>query len=407
MNCRHCKNTIKHGFLDLGFAPPSNEYLNEKDLFRVERYFPLRLSVCEKCWLVQTEDYAKADELFDADYAYFSSTSRSWLAHAKQYSEDITNKLNLSGDSFVIEIASNDGYLLKNFVEAGVPCLGIEPTSSTAVAAEKIGIPVLQEFFGERLGARLAQEGRQADLICGNNVYAHVPDINDFTLGLKRALKPDGTITLEFPHLMQMIAQAQFDTAYHEHFSYLSLSTVESIFNTAGLSIWDVEELQTHGGSLRVYGQHIDGGREQTAAVSELLHEEDRFGLRKIETYADFQARADTIKDDLILFLIEQKRTGKKVAGYGAAAKGNTILNYAGIKTDLLPFICDAAASKQGKFMPGSHIPIYPPSALEEYEPDYVLVLPWNIAAEVKEQNKHLSKFNTKFVTAVPKLEIK
>ncbi|HNQ76928.1 MAG TPA: class I SAM-dependent methyltransferase, partial [Pseudothauera hydrothermalis] len=278
MNCRHCKRPLTHKFIDLGFAPPSNAYLTETDLYRPEKYFPLRVMVCDACWLVQTEDYAQADELFSADYAYFSSTSASWLAHAARYAAKMIEMLNLDQNSFVLEIAANDGYLLKNFVAAGIPCLGIEPTASTAAAAEKLGIPILREFFGEALGKRLASEGKQADLIVGNNVYAHVPDINDFTRGLKAALKPGGTITLEFPHLMQLIEHCQFDTIYHEHFSYLSLYTVKRIFESAGLRVFDVEELPTHGGSLRVYGCHTEDERKETSAVATLLAAEHRRG---------------------------------------------------------------------------------------------------------------------------------
>jgi SAM-dependent methyltransferase len=406
MKCRHCAAPLAHTFLDLGFAPPSNAYLTDVDLTQPEKYYPLKIKVCDQCWLVQTEDYAQAHELFSPDYAYFSSISTGWLAHAARYAEKITRQLQLTQESLVIEVASNDGYLLKNFVVAGIPCLGIEPTASTAAAAEKLNIPVMREFFGEQLGKQLAAMGKQADLIAGNNVYAHVPDINDFTRGLKAALKPGGTITLEFPHLMRLIEHTQFDTVYHEHFSYLSLYTVNRIFKAGGLRVWDVEELSTHGGSLRIYGCHADDDRQTTPATSALLAEEERRGLHTLATYQDFQARADRIKDNLLAFLIEQKRAGKNVAAYGAAAKGNTLLNYAGIKHDLLPFICDAADSKQGKFMPGSHIPILAPSTLAERRLDYLVILPWNIATEVKQQNARLAVLGTKFVTAVPKLEI-
>jgi len=331
MKCRHCASEFKHLFLDLGFAPPSNAYLTADDLNAPERYYPLRLFVCGQCWLVQTEDYAQSDELFGPGYAYFSSTSRTWLDHAAAYCEMITERLGLSRESFVIEVASNDGYLLKNFASAGIPCLGIEPTESTAAVAESMGIPVLPEFFGAALGERLAADGKQADLIVGNNVYAHVPDINDFTRGLKAALKPAGTITLEFPHLMRLIEHTQFDTVYHEHFSYLSLSIVMRIFEETGLRVFDVEELPTHGGSLRVYGCHEHAARATLPTVDALASEEERRGLRSLA----------------LVFLIEQKRLGKKVAAYGAAAKGNTLLNYAGVKPDLLPFVYDAALSKQ------------------------------------------------------------
>ncbi len=406
MKCRHCAAPLSHTFLDLGFAPPSNAYLTAEDLTRPEKYFPLKIQVCDQCWLVQTEDYAAADELFSPDYAYFSSTSIGWLAHAARYAEKMTRQFQLTSNSQVIEIACNDGYLLKNFVAAGIPCLGIEPTASTAAAAERLGIPVIREFFGARLGKQLAADGKQADLIVGNNVYAHVPDIGDFTLGLKTALKPGGTITLEFPHLMRLLERTQFDTVYHEHFSYLSLYTVECIFKAAGLRVFDVEELPTHGGSLRIYGCHGADARPTSAVVGALMAKEAQRGLRSLAIYQDFQARADRVKDDLLFFLLEQKRAGKKVAAYGAAAKGNTLLNYAGVKPDLLPFVCDAAGAKQGKFMPGSHIPILAPAVLAEQRPDYLLILPWNIAPEVKQQNARLAELGTKFVTAVPELEL-
>ena len=406
MNCRHCNTLLQHVFLDLGFAPPSNAYLNEEQLHLPELYFPLKLFVCDQCWLVQTEDYLGADKLFRPDYAYFSSISSSWLDHASRYATMITNRLELDPNSFVIEVAANDGYLLKNFVASGIPCLGIEPTASTAAAAEAIGVPIIREFFGLHLGQKLAAAGSQADLIIGNNVYAHVPDINDFTAGLKAALKPGGTITLEFPHLLRLIGQTQFDTVYHEHYSYFSLYTVSRIFETTGLRIFDVEELPTHGGSLRVYGCHADDPRPQMAAVQALLNEEERQGLRKLNIYRDFQQRADRIKDGLLTFLIEQKRSGKKIAAYGAAAKGNTLLNYAGVKSDLLPYVCDAAPSKQGKFLPGNHIPIFPPVALRERRPDMVLILPWNIADEVMQQHGYVREWGGIFVSAVPNMRV-
>jgi len=404
MNCRHCEAPLKHTFLDLGFAPPSNAYLVTADLIKPEKYYPLKVMICDQCWLAQTEDYAQADELFDSEYAYFSSTSTGWLVHACAYAKKMIEELHLSKDSFVIEVASNDGYLLKNFVANKIPCLGIEPTASTAAAAEAIGIPVLREFFGERLGLELAANGKKADLIAGNNVYAHVPDINDFTKGLKAVLKYNGIITLEFPHLLRLIEHTQFDTVYHEHFSYLSLYTVAKVFKSAGLRVFDVEELSTHGGSLRIYGCHDEDPVLTKAAVKELLQQEELAGLQTLNLYQGFQERANRIKDDLLTFLLEQKRNGKTVAAYGAAAKGNTLLNYAGVKPDLLPFICDAAVAKQNKFMPGSHIPILAPEALQFIRPDFILVLPWNIIGEVMHQNESLSLLGTKFVIAVPKL---
>lgn len=404
MTCRHCGALLRNSFIDLGFSPPSNAYLRAEDLNRPETYYPLRVAVCDQCWLVQTEDYARADELFSADYAYFSSTSTSWLHHAADYAQMIIQRLGLSAADFVMEVACNDGYLLKNFVAAGIPCLGIEPTDSTAAAAEGEGIDVVREFFGESLGRRLAQSGRAADLIVGNNVYAHVPDINDFTRGLAAALKPDGTVTLEFPHLLNLIDRNQFDTIYHEHFSYLSLTAVTRIFAGAGMRVWDVEELPTHGGSLRVYGCHTASHITATGQVESLLSREESFGMRSIETYTGFQIRADRVKDDFLAHLIAQKRAGRTVVAYGAAAKGNTLLNYAGVKPDLLPFVSDAAESKQGRFLPGSHIPVRSPRELRDAVPDEVVIMPWNIAQEVRSQLADLTPLGTKFVTAVPEL---
>lgn len=406
MNCRHCSTQLQHQFLDLGFAPPSNAYLAAADLQAPELWFPLRLFVCDRCWLVQTEDYPRSDELFTNDYAYFSSTSSGWLKHASDYCDMITERLGLSRESFVIEVASNDGYLLKNFMAAGIPCLGIEPTDSTAEAAEKLGINVERQFFGSHFAEQLADESKKADLILGNNVFAHVPDISDFTAGLKAALKPGGTVTLEFPHLLNLILQNQFDTVYHEHYSYFSLYSVQRIFEKAGLTVYDVEQLPTHGGSLRVYGSHTEEERTISANVDSVLAEEIDAGLQDLAIYLAFQSKADKLKDDLLLFLIEQKRQGKTVAAYGAAAKGNTLLNYAGVKHDLLPFVCDAAPSKQGKYMPGSHIPILSPEAIRKCKPNFVLILPWNLRAELMEQLSYIREWDALFVTAVPGLVI-
>lgn len=406
MKCRHCNAELKHVFLDLGYAPPSNSYLSLEDLRKPETTFPLKLYVCEECWLVQTEDYTEAEELFSGDYAYFSSTSQSWLGHAARYAESITKKLRLNQNSFVIEVASNDGYLLKNFVANGIPCLGVEPTDSTADAAEKIGVPVLREFFGVATATDLADSGKCADLICGNNVYAHVPDINDFTQGLRIALKVGGTVTLEFPHLMRLIEHTQFDTVYHEHFSYLSLTTVLRIFAKAGLRIFDIEELQTHGGSLRIYGCHEEDQRQTEPIVQDLIKKEIAFGMKNLNLYQEFQHKADKVKNDFLSFLIEQKKAGKSIAAYGAAAKGNTIINYAGIKYDLIDFVCDAAVSKQNKFMPASHIPILAPTELAKRKPDWVIILPWNIADEVLQQQQQVLSWGGKFVIAVPQLKV-
>ena len=406
MKCRHCKTLLKNTFIDLGYAPPSNAYLNENDLNRPEIYYPLKIKVCNKCWLVQTEDFADAKALFTSEYAYFSSTSSSWLSHAKEYAKKMIKDLNLNNKSMVIEVASNDGYLLKNFIKEQIPCLGIEPTKSTADVAKKLNIPVIVEFFSEVLGKKIASKKKKADLIIGNNVYAHVPDINDFTRGLKTALKSDGLITLEFPHVMNLIKLNQFDTIYHEHFSYLSLHTVNRIFSSEGLRVWHVEKLATHGGSLRIYGCHENDKRKNNKSVIKLLNEESNAGLQKLETYLNFKDQVNKIKNDLISFLIQQKNKGNKVIAYGAAAKGNTLLNYAGVKPDLIGFVCDAAQAKQGKFMPGSHIPILHPSEMLNRQIDYILILPWNIATEIVKQNAALKTKGVRFVIAVPELSI-
>ena len=400
--CRHCATPLSIRFLNLGFAPPSNAYLNPEDLQKPEVTYPLRLLACGQCRLVQTEDYAASDELFTDTYAYFSSTSKGWLDHAERYATMVTDRFALGPDSQVMEVASNDGYLLKNFVAEGIPCVGIEPTKSTADAARALGIPVVQEFFGTDLAPSLAE----ADLIIGNNVYAHVPDINDFTAGLKTALKPGGVITLEFPHLMELVEHRQFDTVYHEHFSYLSLLTVERIFKAAGLRIFDVEQLPTHGGSLRIFGCHETADHAQSAAVATVLAQEQARGMDEDGFYQSFQSQADAVKDDFLKFLLSAKAEGKSVAAYGAAAKGNTIMNYAGVRPDLIPYVCDAAAAKIGKLMPGSHIPIFAPAELRARRPDYLVILPWNIAAEVKTQCADLAALGTRFVTAVPKLTV-
>ena len=406
MKCRHCNNLLKKTFLDLGYAPPSNSYLNKKDLSNPEIYYPLKIRVCNKCWLVQTEDYAKAETFFTPDYAYFSSISSSWLLHAKKYSDKIIKELNLNKKSYVVEIASNDGYLLKNFIKKKIPCLGIEPTKSTADVAQKLKIPIIRKFFTESLSNKIARDGKKADLIIGNNVFAHVPDINDFTKGIKVLLKEGGIVTLEFPHLMRLIEKRQFDTIYHEHFSYLSLNTISNIFSTFGLRVWKVEELSTHGGSLRVYGCHKNDDRQICRSVNKILKEEVNKGLLKLKTYINFQKKIDQIKDNFLSFLIKQKRLGKKIVAYGAAAKGNTLLNFSGVKPDLLPFVFDAAKSKQGKFLPGSHIPILPPKELTKIKPDFLLILPWNIINEIKFKNPWIKKTKIKLVIAVPKLLI-
>ncbi len=400
--CRHCQTPLTQQFLDLGHAPPSNAYLSAEALNAPEVSFPLRLMVCGNCRLVQTLDFSQADDLFTHDYAYFSSTSQGWLDHAARYCAMITARLGLGGHSHVMELASNDGYLLRNFVAAGIPCLGVEPTRSTAEAARVLGIDVVQDFFG----ADLARTLPAADLIIGDNVFAHVPDINDFTRGMADALKPEGVITLEFPHLMRLVEFGQFDTVYHEHFSYLSLLAVERILAAQGLRVWDVEELPTHGGSLRIYGCLHGAGHAEQPSVAAMRAEEGARGMDNDSYYSDFQGIADMIKNDVLRFLLDARAENKSVAAYGAAAKGNTLLNYAGVRPDLLPFVCDAAPSKIGKYMPGSHIPIRAPDALIENRPDYLFILPWNIAAEIRAQNAALIAAGTRVVTAVPRLTV-
>ncbi|WP_406644488.1 class I SAM-dependent methyltransferase [Aliisedimentitalea scapharcae] len=400
--CRHCDTPLTLDFLDLGFAPPSNAYVAPQGLSQPEMTFPLRIKACPNCRLVQTEDFAAADQLFTDEYAYFSSMSRSWLDHASRYVAMITERLGLDATSHVIEVASNDGYLLRNFVASGIPCLGVEPTESTAKAAEALGVPVLQTFFGEKMAPDLPR----SDLVLGNNVYAHVPDINDFTRGLCAVLKPQGVVTLEFPHLMRLVEFNQFDTVYHEHFSYLSLMAVEHVMQAAGLRVFDVEELATHGGSLRIYACRTDADYVETQTVAAVRAEEAARGMDTDAYYTAFQAKAERVKDDFLRFLLQAKAEGKSVAAYGAAAKGNTLMNFAGVKPDLVPFVCDAAPSKQGMLMPGSHVPILAPGALSDARPDYLVIFPWNIGAEIMEQNRALADQGTQFVTAVPELKV-
>ncbi|MBL1147468.1 MAG: methyltransferase domain-containing protein [Pseudomonadota bacterium] len=406
MKCRHCQTPLATSFIDLGSAPPSNAYLGKDDLKKPEKWYPLHILVCEHCWLVQTEDYADADELFSEDYAYFSSFSKSWLAHAENFVEKMQARFGLTDASHIVEIASNDGYLLQYVQERGIPCLGIEPTKSTAAASREKGIDTLEEFFGVALAERLAAEGKQADLTAANNVLAHVPDINDFVRGFSLLLKPSGVASFEFPHLMQLVTHGQFDTIYHEHYSYLSLTAVSHIFAANGLTVFDVEELPTHGGSLRVYACRADTEAHKVQdSVSALLAREKAAGMQTAAYYAGFQDKADKIKNDFLEFLLFAKREGKTVAGYGAAAKGNTLLNYAGIRPDLLPFVVDMNPAKQGKFLPGSRIPILPPAAIEERKPDFVIILPWNLRTEIAEQLAYIRSWDGQFVTAVPELE--
>lgn len=409
MKCRHCGNGSFIPFADLQNCPPSNSMLTAATLAAPEVYYPLVVEVCDVCFLAQVEEHKKAEDIFSADYTYFSSYSSSWLDHCKRFAGQAIDRLGLGPRSKVIEIASNDGYLLQYFAAAGVPVLGVEPTANTAAVAQGKGIPTLVDFFGERFAREaLAGAGHRADLIAGNNVFAHVPDINDFAAGLKAALAEGGAISLEFPHLLRLIEQAQFDTIYHEHFSYLSLGTTLSIFEKEGLKVFDVEQLGTHGGSLRVWGAHgDDAGKPVTPAVAALLAEEEAAGLRGRTVYEGFQRRIDRVRADFLAFLLEQRRAGRTVAGYGAAAKGNTLLNYCGVKgAELIRFVADLSPHKQGRFLPGSHIPVLAPAAIDEHRPDYIVIFPWNLQQEVMEQLGRVRDWGARFVVAIPELAI-
>ncbi|MDL1966995.1 MAG: class I SAM-dependent methyltransferase [Deltaproteobacteria bacterium] len=405
MKCRFCHHKLTHEFIDLVNAPPSNSFLTKKQLSEPEIFYPLKLMVCEECWLVQVDEYKKSEEIFNQNYAYFSSYSTSWLEHAKRYVEMIIGRFGFNEKSHVIEIASNDGYLLQYFQLKHIPVLGIEPATNVAMSAQEKGIETIEAFFGANLANRLVSQDKMADLIIGNNVFAHVPDVNDFAAGLKIALKDNGVITLEFPHLMQLIEQNLFDTIYHEHFSYFSFSIAKLIFEKHGLELFDVEQISTHGGSLRIYGKHKDDASKNISPkVTALLHEEKVKGMQTTEYYDGFQNKADRVKYDLIDFLIKQKKNGKKVAAYGAAAKGNTLLNYCGSKKDLIEFVVDASPHKQGMFLPGSHIPVVTEKEIKKTKPDFVIILPWNIKNEIIEQLSYIQEWGGKFVVPIPEI---
>ena len=403
--CRFCSNLLKHTFVDLGMSPLSNAYLKLDTINKAEKFYPLHAYVCDNCFLVQLEEFETPDHIF-SDYAYFSSYSETWLRHAENYTELMTQRFSLNANSQVIEIASNDGYLLQYFQKQNIPVLGIEPAANVAKVAEEKGIPSLVKFFGVSTAKELVAQGKQADLLLGNNVLAHVPDLNDFVAGMKIVLKPDGILTMEFPHVLQLILQNQFDTIYHEHFSYFSFLTVEKVFATHGLTLFDVEELPTHGGSLRIYGQHNDGKKPISDRVSKLKTKEIEAGLEQRSTYLGFGEQVKATKRHLLSFLIDIKNQGKSVVGYGAPAKGNTLLNYCGIRTDLLDYTVDRSPYKQGLFLPGTHIPIYHPDKIIETKPDYLLILPWNIKDEIIEQMSHIREWGGKFVVPIPEVEV-
>lgn len=406
MKCRFCDTPLHDVFLDLGSAPPSNAFLNASELNAPELHFPLRLYTCTDCHLVQVDEVQKHDALFSSDYAYFSSYSRTWLAHAERYVSHTVERLGLGPHDLVMEIASNDGYLLQYVKARGIPCIGVEPTASTAASARDRGIETLEQFFGEYFARDFVATRRQASLVIANNVLAHVPDLNGFVAGLQAVLAPEGVTTVEFPHLLQLVAQRQFDTVYHEHFSYFSYHTVQQVFASHGLRIWDVEELPTHGGSLRLWASHADAAHHETPAVTALLAKEAAAGMLDMSYYHGFQSLAEDIKNNFLAFLINCKRSGKQVVGYGAAAKGNTLLNYAGVRPDLLNYVVDASPHKQGRYLPGSRIPVVAEARLRGSRPDFVVILPWNLREEITAQLAYIREWGGKFVTVVPALQV-
>lgn len=404
--CRACNTPLQHTFADLGLSPISNAFVKAEDASRGEMFYPLHALVCHHCWLVQLQDVARAEAHFHDDYVYFSSFSTSWLDHAQRYVNAMIPRLGLNAHSRVMEIASNDGYLLQYFVRAGVPCLGIEPTANTAAAAREKKVESREMFFGRGSAQQLAAEGWQVDLLLGNNVLAHVPDINDFVGGMPTVLKPEGVITLEFPHLLRLMAENQFDTLYHEHFSYLSLTALMPVFRRAGLRLFDVEHLPTHGGSLRIYACHHDAAHADTGAVAACLTMEEAAGLTRVETYSVFGEKVRETKRALLEFLIAAKREGRSIAAYGAAAKGNTLLNYCGVGTDFIDYAVDKNPTKQGRLLPGSRIPVRDPQAVFDTRPDYVLILPWNIKDEVMQQMAGIRQWGGQFVVPIPKVAV-
>jgi len=404
--CMFCGTELRHTFVDLGMSPLCESYVSSEQLNQMEPFYPLHVFVCENCFLVQLEEYVSPENIF-TEYAYFSSYSDSWLQHMRLYSDKIVDRLRLNSQSFVVEVGSNDGYLLQNFVAKGIPVLGIEPAANIAKIAVEKGIHTLIEFFSEKLARQLAEEGRRADLIAGANVLAQVPNVNDFVEGIKILLKPRGVVTIEFPHLMRLMEENQFDTVYHEHFSYFSFLTVEKIFAAHGLTLFDVEEIPTHGGSLRIYGCHKgEVSYPVGARVTELRAREERLGFTRLGHYFSFAEKVRETKWKLLEFLIKAKREGKSIAGYGAPGKGNTLLNYCGIRTDFIDYTVDRNPYKQGKFLPGTHIPIFPPNKIKETKPDFVLILPWNFKDEIMSQMSHIREWGGHFVVPIPEVTV-
>lgn len=404
--CRFCRSKLKHTFVDLGMSPLCESYLTADQLNQMEPFYPLHVKVCEECYLVQLEEYVSGEDIF-SEYAYFSSYSDSWLKHSSNYVDMITQRLNLGPHSLVVELASNDGYLLQYFVKKGIPALGVEPAANVATVAVKKGVPTLVKFFGRQTAREMIADGLAADVVIGNNVLAQVPDLNDFISGIRIILKPGGVATIEFPHLMRLMEENQYDTIYHEHFSYFSLITAEKIFAAHGLVLFDVEELPTHGGSLRIYLRHLeDNSKPVSPAVVNLRNHELAAGLNRMETYADFAGAVMESKRALLELLIQLRREGKSVAGYGAPGKGNTLLNYCGIRTDFLEFTVDRNSYKQGRFLPGTHIPIYPVEFIRKRRPDYILILPWNLREEIVEQLAYAREWGAKFIVPIPTARI-
>lgn len=404
--CRFCGTSVRHTFVDLGMSPLCESYLTARQLNEMEPFYPLHVLVCDKCFLVQLQEYVSVESIF-GEYAYFSSFSESWLAHAKTYTEKMIERFALGPKSQVVELASNDGYLLQYFVAAGIPALGIEPAANVAAVAVKKGVPSLVKFFNRASAEELAAQGVKADLLLGNNVLAQVPDLNSFVAGMKILLKPNGVITMEFPHLIKLMEQVQFDTIYHEHFSYFSLLAVEKIFSAYQLSLFDLEELPTHGGSLRIYACHTeDRSKGLSSRVLSVRAAEEAAGLANLDSYSSFAERTKETKYALLEFLIETHANGKHVAGYGAPGKGNTMLNYCGVRSDLLAYTVDRNPYKQGKYLPGSHIPIYSPDHIRETRPDYVLILPWNLKDEIMQQLAYIREWGGKFVVPIPSVEV-
>ena len=404
--CRFCKAELRHTFVDLGVSPLCESYLSVKQLNEMEPFYPLHVFVCERCFLVQLEEFVSPDNIF-SEYAYFSSYSDSWLEHCRRYTDQMHDCLRLDNKSLVVELASNDGYLLQYFVQKGIPVLGVEPAGNVAKAAEEKKVPTLVKFFGKQLAAELASEGKQADLLVGNNVLAQVPDVCDFVAGMRTLLKPGGILTLEFPHLLQLIEQNQFDTIYHEHFSYFSFVTVREIFRVHGIELFDVEELPTHGGSLRIYGRHAeDTSKASTPRVQELLAREQAAGFNNLNCYCSFSEKVKRTKRELLRCLIRAKDEGKSIVGYGAPGKGNTLLNYCGVGPDLIDYTVDRNPYKQGRYTPGTHIPIYAPERIRETRPDYLLILPWNLKTEIMQQVSFVREWGGKFIVPIPQATI-